>query len=176
MDEEIDELTRLPSRNALLGRLNDEIARAERYGAPLSLLLADVNDYRALGPERGASALQRLSLLLLSSVRESDMVARMGNDKFALLLPETGVSGAQVRAERLGAEVAAADVSDDATPLSVTLSIGVATFGPGLAESAALIAHAEEALRLAKAAANGGTAVRAFPEGNTAGATAQAPG
>lgn len=170
VEEDIDPLTRLPGRAALMDRLGDEIARSERYGVPLSLLLADVNGFRALtrarGPAAADAALCRLALALLSTVRDSDMVARVGADKFAVLLPDTSNAGAMLRGERLVDEVAASDVSAEETPLFVTVSVGVATFAPGLAESGALLAHAEEALLDAKrmTETQGQAAVSAFPE------------
>lgn len=175
MEEEIDSLTRLPGRGALLQRLEDEIARAERYGVPLSLLLADVDGYEALngarGPAAGEAALRRLAVALLMSARDGDVVARVDEDKFGLLLPDTDGAGALARAGRLAEEIAATDVGEDDAPLFVTMSVGVATFGPGLAESAALMTHAEEALQTAKAGAGRGAdppraAVQAFPEGD----------
>ena len=172
MDQEIDPLTRLPGRGALLHRLDDEIARAERYGLPLSLLLADVQGFGALSGARGPAAaddvLRRLALFLLSSAREEDWVARAGTEGFAILLPDTDAPSARRAADRLRAEAAAADLGDGG-PLYVTLDVGLATFGPGLAESAALLAHAEEALRSAK---RDDQAVRAFPEGDAPDSTA----
>ena len=168
MDQEIDPLTRLPGRGALLHRLDDEIARAERYGLSLSLLLADVQGFGALSGTRGADAaddvLRRLALFLLSSAREEDWVARVGTDKFAVLLPDTGGRAARQAADRLCAEARATDLGDG-EPLYVMLNVGLATFGPGLAESAALLAHAEEGLRSAK---RSDQAVCAFPEGDVA--------
>lgn len=167
MDQQIDPLTRLPGWGALLHRLDDEIARAERYGLPLSLLLADLQDFDALSGKRGAAAaddvLRRLALFLLSSAREGDWVARVGTGKFAVLLPDTDGPGARRAADRLCAEAAATDMGDG-EPLYVTLNVGLATFGPGLAASAALLSHAEEALRSAK---REDQAVPALPENGT---------
>ena len=161
MDQEIDPLTRLPGWGALLQRLDDEIARAERYGLSLSLLLADLQGFGALSGTAGADdVLRRLALFLLSSAREEDWVARVGTDKFAILLPDTDATAARRAADRLCAEAAATDMGDG-EPLYVTLNVGLATFGTGLAASAALLAHAEEALRSAK---RGDQAVNALPE------------
>ena len=156
VNQEIDPLTRLPGCGAFLERLGDETARAERYGRNLSLLLADVDGWAALtaarGSETGDAILCHLALVFLSSVRDTDTVARIGRDKFAILLPDTDGQGARTQAERLAAAVGRADVGEDGegVPLRVSVSVGVAVFGPGLAEDAALLSHAEEALRDAK--------------------------
>ncbi len=146
-------------------RLDDELSRAERYALPLSLLLADVDDFAALTARNEAAAdaaLQRLAIVFLSSARDADAVARVGADTFALLLPETEAAGALIVAERLCSEVAATDVGEEDAPLQVTVRVGVAAFQPGVAESAALLEHAEEALRQAQQEAGPGPFFRAF--------------
>src|SRR5687767_3524948 len=107
-EEEMDPLTRLPGRGVLFLRLDDEMARAERFGRPLSLLLLAIDGFGHLSEAHGQAAadgvLQRLAILLLSSAREADTVARVGTDRFALLLPETAAAGAVVVAERICVE------------------------------------------------------------------------
>ena len=163
MDQETDSLTRLPGRAALLRRMDDEIARAGRYGVPLALLLLGIDGFAALAAARGREAsedvLCRVALALLSSAREGDTAARAGEDKFALLLPDTDGTGALARAERLEADLNALDMGEEGAPLRVTVRIGVAAFEPGLAEGAALMTHAEEALRRVKCGAGVETGV-----------------
>jgi diguanylate cyclase (GGDEF)-like protein len=126
-----------------------------------------VDDFAALNARSGAAAadaaLQRLAIVFLSTARDADAVARVGADMFALLLPETEAPGALIVAERLCSEVAATDVGEEeSAPLRVTVRVGAATFQPGVAESAALLEHAEEALRQAKQEAGSGPFFRAF--------------
>jgi diguanylate cyclase (GGDEF)-like protein len=115
---------------------------------------------RERGGRAGDTLLRRVALALLSSARDADVVARVGGDKFAVLLPDTDGAGAAALAERLAALIARTDMDDDdgdseaaaagPPPLRITISVGVAAFEPGIAEDAALMAHAEDALLRAK--------------------------
>jgi len=173
--ETVDALTRLPNREGLIARLDDEIARSERYRRPLSLLLADVDGFAVFEGGHGSVAadtlLQRLSLLLLSAARDADVVARVGPGEFALLLPDADAADARAAAERLCAEVAAADLGlisskeQDAavapfvvaasSPSPIRMRVGLTTLGPGRpGESAALLDQVVAALHRARAERN----------------------
>ena len=170
-------MTRLPGRRTLLLQLEDEIARAARFRRPLSLLFLDVQHFRRLTEQYGQAAvdgvLQRLAILLLSSAREGDTTARVADDRFALLLPETDAAGAVIVADRLRSEIAAMAFGEESgRPFRVSARTGAATLGPERAETtAALIAHAEASLQAAQNTDGDrgtGAAVRAaaFPEGS----------
>lgn len=122
-----DSLTGISNHRALHQKLGEEIARAARYKTPLSLLLLDVDRFKAyndtFGHPAGDEALQKIAQLLQQHRRQSDIVARHGGEEFAVLLPQTDYAGALVLAE--GLRVA---VENASWPLrAVTISIGVAT-------------------------------------------------
>lgn len=139
----IDPVTRLPNGVTLRQRIEDEIARARRYGGLLSLLLADISGGDAGGGGESADeVLCRFALLLLSSAREGDVAARVGGGRFALLLPDTDGPGAAAAAHRLWEASAAMDAGDAPLPLR----LGVATWTPEMADGMALIERAESVL------------------------------
>jgi diguanylate cyclase (GGDEF)-like protein len=82
--------------------------------------------------------------------RDSDVLARIGGEEFAVLLPETDLPGAQLMAERLRVEVASSPLTDVPAPIASTVSIGVADADPGMADFARLMKAADDALYDAK--------------------------
>ncbi|NOX09988.1 MAG: GGDEF domain-containing protein [Gammaproteobacteria bacterium] len=93
-----DELTNKPNRRAFLRCLEDEMARAERYGHPLSVAMIDIDHFKQVNDRYGHAAgddvLQVYSNEVLSIFRHHDMVARYGGEEFAVLLPDTDIEGA----------------------------------------------------------------------------------
>lgn len=149
-----DELTSLPNRRAFMRRLEDEVARVQRYGFPLSFILMDLDHFKAVNDELGHAAgdevLRVYSKNILSIFRHHDMVARYGGEEFAVLLPNTDSDGA-VRAlnkvrRRAGETRWTVNGSVSKVP---TFSAGVSLYKPG--ESAtAFIERADKALYRAK--------------------------
>jgi diguanylate cyclase (GGDEF)-like protein len=139
-----DALTGLLNRRAFTERLHDEVARATRYGTPLSLLLLDLDGLKRFndraGHHAGDEALQALARSLRVGSRAADQGARWGGDEFMVLAPETREAEALELAERIRAAVASSSQT------GVTASIGVATLEPGMPATA-------EALELAADAA-----------------------
>jgi len=122
-----DPLTGVKNRRAFDQLLRYEYRRASRYRAPLSLMMIDIDRFKAFNDEygklEGDRVLQRLAHILQSIVRNCDLVARYGGEEFTVILPETDRDSAMTIAERL-CEV----VEKTAWPIrSVTISIGVAT-------------------------------------------------
>jgi diguanylate cyclase (GGDEF)-like protein len=143
-----DPLTGLLNRRAFTERLHDEVARAARYGTPLSLLLLDLDGLKGLndraGHHAGDAALRTLARCLHSGSRSADLGARWGGDEFVVLAPETRQAEALELADRIRASVAA-------SPIGITVSIGVATAEPvGAAAAAALESAADAAVYVAK--------------------------
>ena len=131
-------MTGLASRQVLDERLADETARAQRSGRALSLLLADIDHFRAYNEAQGAAAgddcLRALARLVDAlAKRPGDLAARHGADAFALLLPDTDAAGAAALAEDLSRGLDALDLAHPASPLAprVTASVGVGTLAPG---------------------------------------------
>ena len=151
-----DPLTRVLNRRALLDRLTAEVDRARRFGSSLTLLLLDVDHFKAIndtaGHLAGDSVLRQLGALLEEAVRKVDVVARYGGEEFVAILPETASEGGVVFAERLRERIAAQsfDIGSD-RPVHLTVSIGIATFpSPRVATTEDFFARADEALYRAK--------------------------
>ena len=147
-----DSLTGLGNRRAFEHRLTQEMNQAKRYGTPLSVLLLDVDSFKAyndgFGHPAGDEILRRLSRILRSQGRDTDFFARYGGEEFIVILPLTDAAGAMVLAERLRAAVERASWPER----SVTVSLGAATLLPTMPDDAALVAAADQALYAAKAA------------------------
>jgi diguanylate cyclase (GGDEF)-like protein len=109
---EHDPLTRLYNRRAFSERLELEAARAARYGSPMSLVLCDLNGFKALndthGHAAGDAALEQIGTILRSGLRRADAAYRIGGDEFALILPETSADDAAGVAGRVSTAMTAA--------------------------------------------------------------------
>jgi len=151
-----DALTRLLNRRALLERLSVEVDRARRFKSQLSLLMLDLDHFKAVNDQyghlAGDSLLRQIGTLLAGDVRTIDVVARYGGEEFVLILPETSTEGAAVFAERLRERVESERFElEAAADFHLTCSIGVATFpSPRVASTEDLFARADEALYRAK--------------------------
>jgi diguanylate cyclase (GGDEF)-like protein len=101
-----DGLTGLYNHRYFYDRLAQEVARAQRYGLPLSLLLIDIDDFKAYndrsGHRAGDALLRQLGVVLRAQTRQQiDLVARYGGEEFVVILPSTGLAGAARAGERL---------------------------------------------------------------------------
>jgi diguanylate cyclase (GGDEF)-like protein len=145
-----DELTSLFNRRIFFARLEEELARAQRHGLPVSVVLLDVDHFKAINDAHGHLAgdevLRRLSRVVRESLRVMGVAARYGGEEFALLLPHTTLEGARVVAQRL--LVAARSVPFGPTG-TLTVSLGVAEWRAPEA-SDALVARTDAALYEAK--------------------------
>jgi two-component system, cell cycle response regulator len=133
-----DALTGLYNRRYLVDRLEEERRRCARYGHVLSVVMGDVDHFKAVNDEFGHHAgdevLRAVAAALVRGTRQGvDWVARFGGEEFVVVMPETDPVGALIAAERLRRSVAAAIVDADGTPVSVTISFGVASLEPGSA-------------------------------------------
>jgi diguanylate cyclase (GGDEF)-like protein len=158
-----DSLTGLPNRRALYEHIRDELQRSRRYGAPVSLLLIDVDGLKRLnddyGHAAGDSVIRAVALAIQRTLRAADFGARWGGDEFAIVAPNTGSDAARHSAERLIDQLGRQS-SDDGH--RATVSVGVATFDPERSTSVdleALVRSADAALYSAKA--NGRNRVKA---------------
>lgn len=154
----LDPLTGLANRRHLESALKLEWRRLSRTRSPLSLLLLDVDHFKAyndaLGHIAGDRCLQRVAQLLKEGAqRAGDLVARYGGEEFAIVLSATDAEGALRIAEGLRARLASTGVPHPSSPAGphLTLSVGLATVVPG-ADLAppALVAAADRALYRAK--------------------------
>jgi diguanylate cyclase (GGDEF)-like protein len=151
-----DELTQLANRRRFTETLAVEVRRAERFGDPLALVLADLDDFKQIndrfGHQTGDEVLRRFSDVLRENVRDFDLPVRYGGEEFAVLLPETGLDGAEQLARRLQSallHLRLPETGGDKPP--VTASFGVAAF-PAARSAEELLSAADGALYRAKAA------------------------
>lgn len=149
-----DPLTGLANRRRFLDQLAAEAKRRSRSGRPVSLVTADLDDFKLVndqhGHESGDEVLRAFAGVLRQTLREIDVPARLGGEEFAVLLPETDAGGAAVVATRLRERVAALEIdAPDGARLSVTASFGVASCPP-VERVEDLPAAADEALYAAK--------------------------
>jgi diguanylate cyclase (GGDEF)-like protein len=146
-----DPLTGLLNRRALEELFAVELERSRRGGRPLSIVVGDLDGFKAvndrLGHQAGDAALQTLAEDLNKWKRRIDMAARLGGEEFALLLPETDERGAFLVAERLR-RATHRTFADG--PLPLTISFGVATFPDHGDDADTLMRAADEALYAAK--------------------------
>jgi diguanylate cyclase (GGDEF)-like protein len=152
-----DALTGIANRRRFDAVLEREWRRCERAGAPLSLLMIDVDHFKAYndhwGHQQGDECLKLVARLLLNSAgRPGDLVARYGGEEFVCLLPEVGPAGARSVAMRLTAALARANIPHPHSPSSLwlTMSIGAATASDFAGGPGTLIALADKLLYAAK--------------------------
>lgn len=125
-----DDLTGTLNRRYFFQAAHREVSRARRYGHPLSCLMVDINYFnlwnKTFGYPCGDHILRSVAQILRSWTRESDIVALFGAKKFAILLPETDVSGAMLLHEKLQQEISEATFEWADRRLPVEVSIGEA--------------------------------------------------
>ena len=130
-----DLLTGILNRRALQPVADEEIARARRYGHPLSLLLLDLDRFKSIndrfGHDLGDRALQLSAGCFREGLRSSDRVARWGGEEFLVLLPSTGLSEAVILAQRLRQKVEQLHIEASPEPVRWTVSIGAAQLEEG---------------------------------------------
>ncbi len=145
-----ERLTGLGNRRRLEEALQTEVLRARRYGKPFSIILLDIDHFKAIndnfGHQAGDNVLIAIAGLLTRTARETDVVGRWGGEEFLLVCPETEIAVVAALAERLRTEFTTTDF-----PLvgQVTSSFGVAAFVQGDSWKT-LVERADEALYRAK--------------------------
>lgn len=161
------ELRRLAQTDALTGLLNrrqfmvgadQELSRTRRYGGPLSILMMDIDRFKTVndthGHQAGDLVIRRLGQVCRETLRDIDIIGRIGGEEFAVVLPQTEVACALDAAERLRQAVAQAEVlQEQGSPLRFTVSIGVATLTQTDTNLDTLLGWADKAMYAAK---NGG--------------------
>ena len=149
-----DELTGLPNRRAFLRRLEDEVARVQRYGFPLSMALIDLDKFKEIndqfGHAGGDEVLRIYSKNILSIFRHHDLVARYGGEEFAVLLANTSTDGSARALEKVKKRALETRWQCNHRTLPVpTFSAGLALYKPG-ETSSAFIERVDQALYRAK--------------------------
>jgi diguanylate cyclase (GGDEF)-like protein len=150
----VDGLTGLANRRLSTAALEKELARAERFGEPLALVLTDIDDFKLIndrwGHPTGDEVLKLFAKTLRESVREIDLAGRWGGEEFALLLPGTDLQGGCELAERVRRKLARKKfLAPDGERIRVTASFGVAAC-PDAKSQDELVAASDSALYEAK--------------------------
>ena len=151
-----DDITGISNYRGFREQMEVTFQRVRRYGVSLSLILMDVDRFKAFNDAYGHPAgdvrLRQIALLLRQQVRIYDFVARYGGEEFVLILPDTDANGAVMQAERLRHLVSQARFGNE----PVTASFGAASFGPEVCSSEQMIEQADIAMYAAKIAGRNG--------------------
>lgn len=176
-----DGLTGLYNHRYFQERLAAEIARAERSGAPVSLLFFDIDHFKSLNDRHGHPVGDRVLVAFADILRNSsrvsdqgfrgrsnDIAARYGGEEFCLILPETGRADAKQKAERLRLAVETFPFPGRETQpgKTVTVSIGLAEYPRDASDSKALVEAADMALYAAKRAGRNRVEEAEVPKGS----------
>jgi len=151
-----DPLTGVANRRQLLLAGEQEVSRTQRYGRRMSAFMVDIDHFKSIndtwGHPTGDRVIQALAESMCASTRKVDVVGRLGGEEFAIILPEADPQEACAIAERLRQTVqdTIAVLSDDGQTVRITVSVGVATLGPGDANFHDLLGRADSALYAAK--------------------------
>ncbi|MFQ5785717.1 MAG: GGDEF domain-containing protein [Alphaproteobacteria bacterium] len=144
-----DALAPIANRRAFVREMSRVMAYSERYGAPSSVLYFDFNGMKEIndtyGHAAGDAALLQVARTLLESVRESDIVGRLGGDEFGVILAQADHAAANEKAAALANEIAAAPLIWEDHEIPLTVACGTYCFKPGEDVSTAL-ANADKAM------------------------------
>ncbi len=151
-----DGMTKLFIHRYFQIRLDEEIKRSGRYGAPLSLVMTDIDHFKKFndtyGHQVGDMVLIKVADIIRDTIRnEVDIPCRYGGEEFAIIAPQTGFEDAKKMAERIRSAVEEADLAGpDGKTLKITISLGIATFPINTKEKKDLILKADSALYYSK--------------------------
>ena len=165
-----DDLTKLYNSRFLNAALKREVERSRRYRVPVSLIFLDLDGFKNVNDRHGhlcgSRTLVEVGAVIRDTVREIDVVARFGGDEFCVILPQTGIEGAKVIAERIRERIAArVFMQSHGLEVRITASFGIAAYPAHGATQDDLIARADQAMYGAKAAGkNSVRSAAAVPE------------
>jgi diguanylate cyclase (GGDEF)-like protein len=161
-----DALTGCFNRRHALDVIDAELRRARRSQMPLSMLMFDLDHFKAIndryGHLGGDAVLAAVGARMRAVLRGSDLKCRYGGEEFLVLLPDTPLSGARRVAETLRAEINDHPIDFNHEAIAVTASFGVTAITPGEVDTQAVMARADKALYRAKR--DGRNCVRFSPE------------
>jgi diguanylate cyclase (GGDEF)-like protein len=150
----IDGLTQIFNKRYFTENMEREISRSQRYGRALTLIMFDIDHFKAINDESGHLAgdhvLKHLANAVRSKIRREDVFARYGGEEFAILLPEVGIRGATTTAEKIRKVVEKTEFVFEEEVIPVTISLGVAGVTKEITDADALVKAADERLYEAK--------------------------
>jgi diguanylate cyclase (GGDEF)-like protein len=151
---DIDESSQVHNRRFFYSYGQAEVARARRYGRPISVIVLEIDHFTQFNDLHGTAAGDALFAAVAqccrAAIRATDLVARLGGSEFGLVLPETRIAAAITVAEKLRKQIAATLVQPDAQQLRATASLGVATLTDQDKDFEDLLRSADSALGIAK--------------------------
>lgn len=170
-----DYLTQVANRRHFFEVLQRELALAVRHRHPISIVLVDIDHFKAIndryGHETGDEVLRRVAQAMKGALRATDTLARHGGEEFIVLLPYTDLAAAGVVAGHLRAAVADCGIATELDGIAATASIGVATAHDGDSIET-LLRRADDAMYAAKSAGRNRVVIAPAPEDEQAGGTA----
>jgi diguanylate cyclase (GGDEF)-like protein len=159
-----DPLTGLGNHRAFQEELDRQVEASQRYGVPVSLVVIDLDEFKAINDGKGHAfgdrALTHFGRLMTAGIRGVDRAFRIGGDEFALLLPHTDAEAAKIVTRRLLASSLQPPLRSDAAPGSLSFSAGISALPQLAASRAQLYSQADTAVYAAKRA--GRTDVQIF--------------
>lgn len=150
-----DPLTGLRNRRSFFEKAEDQVALYRRYKSELSIMMIDIDHFKkindTLGHDAGDEVLKHLANVLTAMVRQVDILARLGGEEFAVLLPDTKRLGAAVLAERTRSAIEKSPFRYHGQEIALSASIGVASISTeGVSTIGELVRIADHRLYLAK--------------------------
>jgi len=160
-----DDLTGIAARGHFLESAAQEIQRSQRYDHPLSVMMVDIDHFKAIndthGHAMGDLAIQKIVGVLKQILRAEDLLGRLGGEEFGILLPETGMDRARTVAERIREQIATLLFNHEGNRIVLTVSIGLTEYRRGDAGIDAVLLRADTALYEAKRGGRNRTVCRA---------------
>ncbi len=149
-----DLLTELPNRRAGIAALDKAWAASSRFEHPLSVLVLDIDYFKRVNDTYGHAVGDKVLIEVAQQIqrvaRKDDSVCRLGGEEFLMTCPNTDIKAALLAADRLRRTIEALQIDVEGTVIRSTVSIGVASREPKMADSGALVNAADRALYRAK--------------------------
>jgi diguanylate cyclase (GGDEF)-like protein len=149
-----DPLTTIYNRRGFFELARRMLEQAEHFGQPIAAIMIDIDFFKLIndryGHDAGDVVLRVLAERCRMVLREADLICRYGGEEFAILLSESDISGAYIVADRLFSIITGSPIATRAGPVSITISVGVASFAGDFGSLDHLLKRADQALYLAK--------------------------
>lgn len=150
----IDPQTGIANQNFFLKRLGEEFCRAQRHQKSISMILMEIDHFKTInqthGENNGNRVLKEVGKIFKSATRIHDIVARVGQDSFVMLLPETDFAGAKTVAEKLKETLSSTKIRAGNRTIQITGSFGLSSSSRNTIKPADLLKTAEKALKQAR--------------------------